>query len=367
MLLPAFGSRAVRDLYPLFWSKAQELISALRVQIKNSETIDITSWTSRSALDIIGVAAWGRDFSAISQPESEFLRSYGSMFDLSGGGQLMNALALAIPMEYVLHIPCAYNRRLKEALHTIRTRCERTVRERNSLAQGGSGKDILSLLIRGGVQDEDALVNQMMTMLAAGHDTSSLALAWACYTLGQHKDVQERLRTEILSSQLPFRSGEDVENGDAQALNKLEYLQAVANEILRLYPAVPVTRREALQDTTVLGYFLPKDSHMVSSGWVVNRMEEDWGPDAGEFRPERWIEASSKPDSTDSFAYASFSHGARSCIGQGFAKAEFLVFLAALVGNFHIELQDPRKTVEAAYGITMSPVGGIAVQLRAVT
>ena len=73
----------------------------------------------------------------------------------------------------------------------------------------------------------------------------------------------------------------------AQSVHSLEYLQAIANEILRLYPAVPVTRREALQDTIVQGYFIPEGSHMVASGWIASRIEIEWGSQAEEFNPDR--------------------------------------------------------------------------------
>ena len=76
-------------------------------------------------------------------------------------------------------------------------------------------KDILSLLIRGGVRDQETLVNQMMTMLAAGHDTSGLSLAWACYVLARYQDVQTRLRNEIVASSLPIQAGHGVESGES--------------------------------------------------------------------------------------------------------------------------------------------------------
>ena len=237
--------------------------------------------------------------------------------------------------------------------------------ERISGGQKEQDKDILSLLLRGGVRDQETLVNQMMTMLAAGHDTSGLSLAWACYVLARHQGVQARLRDEIRASSLPIWAGDDTESGDAQSVHSLEYLQAVANEILRLYPAVPVTRREALEDTTVQGYFIPEASHMVASGWITNRIETEWGPQAEEFRPDRWMEVEEN-DNTLTHAFSSFSHGPRACIGQGLARAEFLVFLAALTGNFKPELKNPEKEPEVLYGITMSPAGGIEIRLRAI-
>ena len=184
----------------------------------------------------------------------------------------------------------------------------------------------------------------------------------------KHPDVQKRLRTEILASDLPITENEG--NNGAEALDSLPYLRAVTQEILRLMPAVPITRREALRDTTVQGYVVPKDGHIVSSGWVVNRLDTQWGPDAEAFAPHRWLgqdknnEGSSR-GAGNAYAFASFSHGPRSCIGQGFARGEFQVFLAALLGSFEMQLANPEKEPEALFGVTMSPAGGIEVSLRA--
>lgn len=97
---------------------------------------------------------------------------------------------------------------------------------------------------------------------------------------------------------------------------------------------------------------------MESCGWAVNRIEEEWGSQAEEFDPDRWTNKSESDNSTH-FAFACLSHGPRSCIGQGFARVEFLVFLAALLANFRIYLDNPDEDPVVLYGITMSPAGGI--------
>lgn len=367
-LSPAFAAGAIKDLHPLFWAKANELVVSLNKKITatGSGVIEILAWTSRSALDIIGVAAWGKDFDAISKPDSPFLKSYNAMFDISAGGPLINALALAIPMSALLYIPVPYNNRLREALKAVRERCVSVVREKKA-EDKEEGKDILSLLMKGGIEDETALVEQMMTILAAGHDTSSLSLAWGLYLLCRHPDVQTKLRDEIRENLHPGNEG--VEKGvSPDQIEGLPYLNAVASEILRLFPSVHTMRREALQDTTIEGYDIPKGSHMVISGWVCNRLKSEWGFDAENFSPDRWLHADSdeKTGVNNKFAFHSFSHGARSCIGQGFARGEFLVFLAALVGCFRFELENADLEPVTLFGITMSPAGGIRMKLSRV-
>ena len=373
--MPAFSGRAIQDLYPLYWSKANELVNALRKHTQGSDdAVEMVSWTSRSALDVIGVAAWGRDFDAISEPDSAFLKTYSAMFDISGGGQLVNALALAFPMGLVVQLPLAYNKRLRAAKTVIRKRCTEVVREKKlKLAAEEvelNDKDILSLLIRGGVDEDDALINQMMTMLAAGHDTSGLSLAWASYLLSKHADVQTKLRDE-LKSKLPVDSNTRDARAVAESLDGLPYLHAVANEILRLMAPVPTLRRETLNQTNIQSYHVSKGAHIVVSPWVSNRLEAQWGPDAESFDPDRWLDLDEKSDANgkagagDRFAFYSFSHGARACIGATFARAELLIFLVAIVSAFEMRLEDVDYEPKALFGITMSPASpGIRVKLR---
>lgn len=373
-LTPAFSSGAIKDLHPLFWSKANDLVSALQESItkSGSSVVDVLSWTSRSALDIIGVAAWGQDFNAIGNPDTDFLRTYNAMFDISGGGPLINALALAIPMRILMYIPVPYNNRLRKALRVVRAKCLAAVKAKKSQLvskDSGANKDILSLLIQGGIDDEEALTNQMMTMLAAGHDTSSLSLAWGLYLLCKHPDFQTKLREELHEHLLSKDTG-DASGISPDLLDELPYLAAVASEILRLMPSVHTTRREAVQDTTVEIYPIPQGSHMVISGWVCNRLEHEWGEDAEEFMPDRWLDTGRSAGSgigvDNKFAFHSFSHGARSCIGHGFARAEFLIFLAALISEFKVELEDSETEPTVLYGITMSPAGGMRMKFESV-
>ena len=98
--------------------------------------------------------------------------------------------------------------------------------------------------------------------------------------------------------------------------------------------------------------------------YTLNLNEEFWGPDAGTFNPDRWLDpdtgrANNTGGATNNYAMLTFLQGPRGCIGQGFAKAELACLVAAMVGKFAMELVDPDKKVEVRKGPTVYPSDGV--------
>lgn len=102
------------------------------------------------------------------------------------------------------------------------------------------------------------------------------------------------------------------------------------------------------------------------SPWAANRSTADWGADAGEFNPERWMESdTAAKDAAKPSSLLTFLHGPRSCIGQGFARAELAVLLAGIVGSFELELAGRVGDVREKFGfITVKPAGGLRVRVK---
>ena len=149
----------------------------------------------------------------------------------------------------------------------------------------------------------------------------------------------------------------------------MPYLNGIMHETLRLYPTVPVTMREALRDTSIGEQFIPKGTEMVVSIWQINRSPEIWGADAGEFRPERWINADDgKPNrhggAKSNYDFLTFLQGPRSCIGQEFAKAEMRCLLAALVTTFSWDLAMDESKIVPRGVITIKPEHGMYLRMR---
>lgn len=203
-----------------------------------------------------------------------------------------------------------------------------------------------------------------MTFLAAGHETTATTMTWAMYALCKHSEIQSRLREEIRSNLPPV--GDDTISITAEQLDKLYYLFAVCNETLRLYSPVPITMREATKSTTILNHYVPKGTHIIFALSAVNKSTAVWGPDAAEFKPERWLGQgrANTGGSSSNYAFMTFLHGPRSCIGQAFAKAEFACLLAAMIGRFEWELEDPDWKPDIKGGVTAKPKGGLHVRMK---
>ena len=232
------------------------------------------------------------------------------------------------------------------------------------------GLDILTVAIDSGAFSDDDLVDQMMTFLAAGHETTASALTWAIYLLAKHPQIQSRLRDEVHAN-LPSPFANSASVVTAESIERLPYLNAFCREVLRLFPPVAQTIRVAVKDTTICGHFIPKNTTLLLPPWAVNTSTALWGADAAEFRPERWIVpepanplSDGSPKSNSNYGYLTFLHGPRSCIGQTFALGEFSCLLAAWVGAFETRLKDEDFVPVIKGEMVAKPKGGIHVCLK---
>ena len=377
-LMPAFAFRHVKDLYPTFWSITRRfgknLTEEVRRQVNESgdnsspAVVEIGNWVSRAALDIIGTAGMGQDFNALDDPDTELNATYRKVFQPTRSGQILGLIALFLPQWIIRAIPASHNNNLQGGAETIKKVCRqliRTKRETLRIQEKRTEFDILSVALEsGGFSDED-LVNQLMTFLAAGHETTATAMTWAVYLLCQNPEVQTKLRTAVREKLPPLDTDEQM---TAQTLESCPYLHAVCSEVLRVYAPVPITMREAVKDTSILGQRVPKGTKILISAWGANHSQQMWGADASKFNPDRWMAPGKAGNggAESNYAFMTFLHGPRSCIGQAFAKAEFACLLAAVVGRFEFELEEPEGKIEIQMGITARPKGGLGVKMKVV-
>ncbi|GAB7329021.1 hypothetical protein MBLNU13_g00872t1 [Cladosporium sp. NU13] len=384
-LMPAFAFRHIKELYPVFWSKSRELVERLREASKSpvptSEAkdapghdpeksaadatvhapgaVEVGKWSSRATLDIIGQAGMGQDFEALKDPNNKLNMHYQNVFSLTRNNKIWQVLGNKRNQEIV------------KANQFIKQTCRDLIRSKRQAMEEKktTGIDIISVALEsGGFEDED-LVNQMMTFLVAGHETTSTSLTWGIYLLSRNPSVQAKLREEIRSN-LPSIQ----DNITAADIDNCHYLHAVCAEILRLWSPVTLTMRVAANDATLAGQFIPKGTTIILAPWAINTSTTLWGPDALEFKPERWLDADGKANNRggadSNYSFLTFLHGPRSCIGQKFAQAEFACLLAAWIGSFEVELEKGSPLAEGEPevegGITSKPKGGLWVHLKEV-
>ena len=216
--------------------------------------------------------------------------------------------------------------------------------------------DVLSMLLA--AQDDDGTVmtdqqirDEVMTLFAAGHETTANNLAWTLYLLAQYPEAMATLCAEV-HTVLGDRTAtiEDVA--------QLPYTDMVIKESLRLFPPAWGIGRRATEPFTLGEWRLPAGQFVLMSQWVTHRMPEIWGADAAEFRPERFDPA--HPQDVPQFAYFPFGGGPRMCIGMPFAHLEARLLLATIVQQFQPKLvpgfrvvPDPMITIRPKYGLQM--------------
>lgn len=410
MLAPAFAFRHIKDLYPVFWQKGRESVVAMRRQIESQRAalpanapaedatrLEINGWASRVTLDIIGTAGLGRDFRAIDDPNNKLTSTYRSMLNPTGAARTLALLSLVFPRWLVTSLPFRRNTDIVDASRFLRQTCSDLVQEKKAKMQASkraeadsntprvTDVDILSVALESGGFPDDKLADQLMTFLAAGHETTSSAMTWAIYLLCANPEVQDRLRAEIRAN-LPGL-GDDLEldpslkdvagavprrDVASTDLDHLPYLNAVCSEVLRYFAPVPATLREAAVDTTIQGQFVPKGTRIMLVPWAVNKSEDLWGPDALKFDPERWLRTDTGGSGhgaghggASNYAFMTFLHGPRSCIGLQFARAEFACLLATWIGRFQFRLQNledlDEESLEIQGNVSARPKKGMHV------
>ncbi|KAF2452826.1 cytochrome P450 monooxygenase [Lineolata rhizophorae] len=375
-LNPAFSFRHVKDLYPIFWGKAREVTEKMTAFVKGTdplvsgpqETLEMANWASRVTLDIIGEAGLGNDFHAIQDPNNELNKTYRTIFRPDKQARILQTLGFFLPTWFLRLLPVRRNEDFRRAITLIRKTCrDLIVSKKAQLEKGGEEQyDILSVALQSGSFSDDNLVDQMMTFLAAGHETTASAMAWAMYHFCQHPEVQARLRSEVRAN-LPPISDADVQI-TATMIDHMPYLNAVCNEVLRLIPPVTLTLRVAAKDTSIAGHFVPKGTTVVLAPAAINTHKALWGDNADEFNPDRWMgPGRANTGGADSnYSFLTFLHGPRSCIGQGFAKAEFACLLAAWMGRFEVTFADPNYKLEYQGGVTVKPKGGLECKVNVI-
>src|SRR5215210_4461748 len=181
------------------------------------------------------------------------------------------------------------------------------------------------------------LRDQLVALLAAGHDTSAASLSWAFERLARHPRVQDRLR-----------EGEPA------------YLDAVVKEVLRARPALTIAPRRLLEAVRIGGRTIPAGVHVAACLWLAMRREDLW-PEAAAFRPERWLNGGAP----DPMAWIPFGGGVRRCAGAPFAEMEMReVLRAAAALSITPARPEPERARRSALVVTQHRGGEVIAERR---
>lgn len=215
----------------------------------------------------------------------------------------------------------------------------------------------------GATRDPIELRSQLLNILLAGRDTTASLLSWTTLLLARHPDIFRKLREAIIAEFGTYSSPRNITFAN---LKSCQYLQHCMNESLRLYPVVPFNRRSATRDTTLprgggpdgeSPIYIKKGQSVVYSTHVMHRRKDIWGPDAEEFKPERWA------NRRVGWEYIPFNGGPRICIGQQFALTEAGYVLVRLLQRFD-QIEDVNADQKPRWGLTLTSCPADVVTVR---
>ncbi|KAF7307165.1 hypothetical protein MIND_00510100 [Mycena indigotica] len=383
VLAPAFSTESVKEMTYAIYESAERLetrLNNLLLDFKGESSVNIIHYISACTLDIIGAVGLSHSFVAQSaHPGSDAALISASWTEhVNNGLQWLGFLAplvvRAVPIVTKAPLPLMQS---QGVIKTIVTRIGRQILDReqatlnavarnqeNTTVESGK-KDIINMLLRNRQSanpserlTDSQILDNISTFTMVGHETTAGSIAFTLWELARNPEYQDRLRAEILAHPRDMSYDE---------IQKLEYLDAVVKEGLRMHPASPQTERLALEDDIIpLSTPIPGigDTFRVQKGQVIhvpfttmNTNPAVWGSTGPIFDPSRWLETrdtSAPPLPHGWSGLLTFCDGPRNCVGWRLAVLEFKIIVATLIRSF--VLLDTGAHVEEKISPTLQPV-----------
>lgn len=254
------------------------------------------------------------------------------------------------------HFPPRLTRQVNKQLHDLGCYLDRLIDQRRNAPPRD---DFLGLMLSAANghhpgMNRQAIINESVTLLLAGHETTASALVWSLYLLARHPQIADALAADLASC----LHGEAPSHAD---LDGLEPLRATLDEVLRLYPATHRIGRTVITPVRVGGHLLPVGADVVMPQWAVHRSAR-WYRDPEAFVPSRWTPAFRK--SLPRFAYFPFSGGLRTCVGGQLAWCESAAIVGLLAQRFRLSMLDSTPLLPRE-GLTLLPAApGLPVRIE---
>lgn len=302
----------------------------------SSAVVNVHQAMRMLTLDVIGTAAFGTSFNAMQAGSHPIEQSLDKV--LHG---VLDVIKSPIPLWRVMRTPkraivddnlATLQAIERQLIHQRREALNRTPRNDDSNGSQNFGeKDFLAILLKardsniGEFFQDDDLMWDVHDVIFAGHETTSSALAAALWLIMGSPRVLGKILAE-LEEVLGDRHTPGMED-----LSRLQYLEMVCNEALRMYPPTALVGRIAKEKDRIGGYEIPAGSNVLTSPYVMGRLSRLWGEDVDEFRPERFDETESA--SRHSLAFFPFGAGPRGCLGMRMAMLQMKTVLAVLLSK----------------------------------
>jgi cytochrome P450 len=341
LMQPAFHKQRIEAYADTMVSEAESTLRGWRDGEQRDVHVDMMRTTSEIAAITMFGAHMGDAGAELSRGVEDVMRRY------------LGVLGTGIPLP--ASIPTPTNVRFRRALSRLDELVHSFIQQRRKSTEPAG--DLLSLLLAahdddgGAPMSDQQLRDECVTLFVAGHETTALALSYSLLLLAEHPDALGRLRAElaVLGSRSPRYA-------DLQALR---FTEAVVKEAMRLYPPAWAIGREAIVDTSLGRYRVPKGAEVALIQWSAHR-DPRWFARPEAFVPERWL----AQDDLPRFGYFPFGGGPRVCIGNHFAMTEAVLVLATLMSRFQVKPATTRR-LRFMPSVTLRPRGGVPLRVYA--
>jgi cytochrome P450 len=343
IMMPAFHHDRINAMVGAMAEEAEAALDRWRV----GESIDVYEWTRNLAMRIAMRALLGLD-----PDDANSGAAAAHHFE-----RALEIYSTGLPMRLLRGPGTPYNRMIssRKALDEI---VHREIRQRRARPDP-ERHDLLSLLLEsedesGAQLSDEEVRDQAMTLMFAGHDTTTSTVTFMMYELARNQPALERLRAEqdsVLAGAMPSA---------AHLARELPQLEMTFDETLRLYPPAWIGPRRAVRDFEFGGYQVPRDAFVNYCSWASHRIPEFF-PDPEAFIPERFSRESKA--ALPRGAYVPFGGGPRICIGKRFGQTEVKLLATRILQRFRLELP-PAHELKIHQMPTLSPIGGLEMRIR---
>ena len=363
MVMASFAPGHIRAYFPSLLKVTQRLQTRWQKAARQGVPIDLQADLKRFTVDAIAGLAFGSEVNSLESGEDVIQRH----LDIVLAGVYRRVMS---PLPYWRWLRLPADRQIERSNAALRTAIQDFVAQARARIEADPGlrehpRNLLEAMIAAadqgdaGVDDRD-VVGNVSTMLFGGEDTTANTLAWLIYLLHRNPRAWRLAQDEV------ERLAPDPASLTLEQIDALDYLEACANEAMRLKPVAPFLGLEALRDTTVADIHVPAGTTV----WCVMRhdsVDERHFPKASEFEPQRWLGDGGTPAAGGVAKRVAmpFGSGPRLCPGRYLALLEIKLAMAMLVSRFEIEAVDTPDGGEAqeVMAFTMNPVG-LRMRLR---
>ncbi|GAA0161522.1 oxygenase [Lithospermum erythrorhizon] len=330
------------------------------VSSNKNQILDLQDVFRRFSFDNICKFSFGFDPGCLnlSLPISEFALA----FDLASRFSAERAIS-ASPLiwKFKRFFNIGSERKLKEAIKLIDLLAEEVIKHKRNEGSFSTHHDLLSRFMAS-IVDDKYLRDIIISFLLAGRDTVASGLTSFFWLLANHPEVKKSI---IQESDKIMDQSQEIATYDQ--LKQMHYLQASVYESLRLYPPVQFDSKFCSQDDVLPdGTLIKKGTRVTYHPYAMGRMKSIWGEDAGEFKPERWLEEGGifKPQSP--FKYPVFQAGLRVCLGKEMALVEMKCVALSIIRQFDLKLPENSLNQYPKFmpGLTAAIRGGLPLLVK---